>query len=72
MKIENIVTVGDLIEAYSGDIIYIRSESGHKMYFGISSFIDKRLELCAVSKFCFSQIEGYFTLLITIKEVKAE
>ena len=68
----NVFTVRDLIETYSGNIIFIRSESGHKMYFGTSYFIDKRLQLCAVSKFCFFQIEGYFTLVITIKEVKAE
>ena len=72
MKNEHVITVRDLIEAYSGYIIFIRSESGHKMYFGPSYTADKRLQLCAVSEFCFSQIEGYFTLFITIKEVKAE
>lgn len=72
MSNNTIITVRDLIATYSGDIIFIRSESGHKMYFGFSWMADKRLQLCAVSKFCFSQVEGYFTLLITIKEVKAE
>lgn len=64
------MTVRDLINLYSGDIIYVTDESNNKLYYGTGYFCELRLKLCAVSKFRFTLIEGYFVLVITIKEIK--
>ena len=66
MNDEKIITVRDLINLYSGDLIYITDKTNYKLYHGFGCTCDSRLELRIVSKFRFALINGYFVLHITI------
>lgn len=66
------MTVRDLINAYSGNIIYVTDEANNKLYYGTGFLCDLRLKLCTVSKFNIIMIDGYFALHITIKGVQID